>query len=384
MIGWAIKMCLKHNADCDLFSDQFLHGMRISDPRQSTVDESNASDSVHLKACELVLPGNVYSRVNKTRSPFILLKCPVSDRQTYYPSIKVSSMGNGFTFEILSLLNLAVARLHDADASTFGDDVIINNKYADAFVQDIQALGFIINTKKSFINSPLRESCGAFFLDGFGYITCFDIKYCHNMHDVIITMGKILRIVGLNRGWNHKLKDDLTHLWADILPKIPNAFLGPLRFKKETQFSGLPNFNPLTIKSVVRSGKNESTTFRYSKVSTIYDHLQLTMDLPEWVECGDYIKRSKRSNQCREARKRNLAYLEKLSADYQISSGDLHIVATLDSVPKVRQKPVNIVKNIPLMYAYLWAGRRTPMTYRHNSTWRLRYQVVDSIGNTIQ
>lgn len=384
MTGWAIKMCLKYNADCDLFRDQMLHVMRISDPSQSTADETNASDSVHFMACQLALPSNVLERVSLQRSSFILLKCPVADRYDYFPSLKVSSMGNGFTFELLSLINLAVARLHDSNASVYGDDVIISNDFIVPFVEDIERVGFIINTKKSFFNSPLRESCGGFYLDGYGYITCYDIKYCNSFHDVIILMGKLFRIVGLNVNWDHPVKDDFHQLWLNILPLIPNQFYGPLVMRNCTTFTGQPDFPVDKIREIHRTASFDNSKRRVVQMLSDYNKFQLTADLPEWVETDNYMTKARRSKHCRSVRQLNQDALGKLSLDYQLNSSTLHIVEKFSSVSKVRQKVVNVIKYVPLQYAYLWAGRRTPMTFRHASKWRTHVAVVDEYGNHVQ
>ena len=83
-------------------------------------------------------------------------------------------MGNGFTFELQSLIyfGLAVAcsELPLAQAvgkiGVFGDDVVIPNDSYDRFLKCITFFGMEANMKKTFRTGPFRESCGAHWFNG--------------------------------------------------------------------------------------------------------------------------------------------------------------------------------------------------------------------------
>ena len=86
-----------------------------------------------------------------------------------------SSMGNGFTFELQSLIyfGLAVAcsehhRLSDAvkEIGVFGDDVVLPNNSYDRFLKCITFFGMEANPRKTFRSGPFRESCGAHWYNG--------------------------------------------------------------------------------------------------------------------------------------------------------------------------------------------------------------------------
>ena len=76
----------------------------------------------------------------------------------------VSSMGNGFTFELMSLILLGVTRFYSANSSVFGDDIIVPLDVAPEVVEAITGLGFLVNKRKSFFDGITRESCGAFMV----------------------------------------------------------------------------------------------------------------------------------------------------------------------------------------------------------------------------
>jgi hypothetical protein len=80
-------------------------------------------------------------------------------------------MGNGFTFPLETLIFWALAaccvRPEDVGkVSVYGDDIIVPT-YAYALLTEVLvAAGFLVNSKKSFVDGPFRESCGRDYLSG--------------------------------------------------------------------------------------------------------------------------------------------------------------------------------------------------------------------------
>lgn len=79
-----------------------------------------------------------------------------------------SSMGNGFTFELESLLFYAIACVvterKGADltlVSVYGDDIIVPSECYENLIEALAFYGFEINTSKSYHTGPFRESCGS-------------------------------------------------------------------------------------------------------------------------------------------------------------------------------------------------------------------------------
>lgn len=127
----------------------------------ATLDLKGASDSVALGLCEALLP-EVFFRV------LMALRSPVGVKpdgtETRYE--KISSMGNGFTFELETLLFWALTSSIDQSATCYGDDIVCSSLDAPAVTEVLTYCGFTLNQKKSFVNGPFRESCGGHYFSG--------------------------------------------------------------------------------------------------------------------------------------------------------------------------------------------------------------------------
>lgn len=182
----------------------------------ATLDLKNASDSVSLALCEFALPSIVLRTLMHARSPATL----VNGYEWYLP-FKMSSMGNGFTFELMTLLLLALCRCVDSTSSVFGDDIIVEKQYAPIVVEALENVGFVVNTDKSFIDGPFYESCGANFHKDFGYIESYDFEYPENIGDCVILWNKCIRLGALYPSFK-LLRDTLYRLIPKALRGGPN------------------------------------------------------------------------------------------------------------------------------------------------------------------
>jgi len=133
----------------------------------ATVDFSAASDTISDSVVRELLPSGWYDVMDITRSKFGVLK----KHQFLYE--KFSSMGNGFTFELESLIFFAIAhaccvhlRVPTEKVSVYGDDVIIPVDAYQLFVDTCKFYGFTVNTQKSYNSGMFRESCGAHWFNG--------------------------------------------------------------------------------------------------------------------------------------------------------------------------------------------------------------------------
>lgn len=132
----------------------------------STIDFSAASDTISKRLVEELLPRDWFLLLDCFRSKAVML-----DGKPIVLE-KFSSMGNGFTFELESLIFFALAwaltRLRDVEGSisVFGDDVIIPTQVADEYAVLCDNLGFTVNVKKSYSSSYYRESCGSHYWNG--------------------------------------------------------------------------------------------------------------------------------------------------------------------------------------------------------------------------
>jgi len=135
----------------------------------ATIDLSSASDTISKELVWLLLPESWAQALDIARTGDVTLPDGNSIELA-----KFSSMGNGFTFELESLIFYALARavceLDGEDTrnlSVFGDDIIVPTGATETLTRVFQLLGFTVNTGKTFSQGPFRESCGADYL--FGY-----------------------------------------------------------------------------------------------------------------------------------------------------------------------------------------------------------------------
>jgi len=172
---------IRHTAD--------LHRMMIGASKYATVDLKNASDRISIHLIRYLLPKRVFDLIEQARSEMTL----GLDGEFYFIK-KISSMGNGFTFELMSLILTALCKSYTSDTSVFGDDIIIPNAHVSELLLDLENGQFIVNGDKTFINSDYRESCGAHFLDGHGYVESYDFKWLENVGELITCINKLSRL----------------------------------------------------------------------------------------------------------------------------------------------------------------------------------------------
>lgn len=130
----------------------------------ATLDLSSASDTVSRNLVKLLLPPRWFEELDALRSPSTFVD------GHWVQLEKFSSMGNGYTFELETIIFAAISSawleecghggILGSDLFVFGDDIIVPTETASSLVSVLSFCGFSINKSKSFINGPFRESCG--------------------------------------------------------------------------------------------------------------------------------------------------------------------------------------------------------------------------------
>jgi len=229
-VGLGIRECLNDKLGIDLTSLAEKHKSRIADPKVATIDLENASDRISLRLVEYLLPRRIFRLVSESRSEMTL----GLDGEFYFIK-KVSSMGNGFTFELMSLILTCLARSFDPTATVFGDDIIVASDVANAVIEAIQGGDLIVNVQKTHINDGYRESCGAHYFDGIGYIESFDFRFPVNEAEVLTILNKVGRL--------SLVHPEFLPLYGKIERLLPDALLpGPRKGAQysEDLFTGSP------------------------------------------------------------------------------------------------------------------------------------------------
>jgi hypothetical protein len=136
----------------------------------STIDLKAASDTLALNTCAWLFPADWYRFLLDVRSPYYTLEGHIR------PFHKLSSMGNGTTFGVETLIFTAcVKAVGSKRYAVYGDDIIIESELAPKLIRLLRFLGFSVNPDKSFLTGPFRESCGVNYL-GNKDITPFYIR----------------------------------------------------------------------------------------------------------------------------------------------------------------------------------------------------------------
>lgn len=169
-IGAVMRRRLK-SVGIDLELGQQLHQKAAEKASMTgdhaTIDLSNASDTLCDELVSILLPNEWNDLLRSVRSPFTLFK------GRWVKLEKFSSMGNGYTFELETLvfyaLIRAVCELSSVSHETvlvYGDDIIVPSQVANDVVRVLRFSGFTPNERKTFLEGPFRESCGGDYFWG--------------------------------------------------------------------------------------------------------------------------------------------------------------------------------------------------------------------------
>jgi hypothetical protein len=139
-----------------------------------TLDLSSASDSISLQMVRQLFPSDFVRWLEMLRCPNVEIP-KVGTVEMHM----LSSMGNGYTFPLETMIFAAVVSacanfrgipLGNASSGNvwgvFGDDIICPKLIASDVIHLLDILGFSVNTDKSFVEGPFRESCGSDFYLG--------------------------------------------------------------------------------------------------------------------------------------------------------------------------------------------------------------------------
>jgi len=138
----------------------------------ATLDLSSASDTISKELVFDLLPYEWADLLSHLRTS------SVSYQGTSYRMEKFSSMGNGFTFPLETLIFYALAcscvkEVDEQIVSVYGDDIIVPTYAYDDLVELLRVTGFVPNTAKSFSCGPFRESCGHDYHRGINIRPCY-------------------------------------------------------------------------------------------------------------------------------------------------------------------------------------------------------------------
>jgi hypothetical protein len=229
----------------------------------ATVDLSSASDLISRKLVLDLLPADWVFWLDATRSHRVEI-----DGQ-WVELEKFSSMGNGFTFDLQSLIFFTISETitelegyNPFWVTVFGDDIIVPSGVKERLGSMFQDLGFQINWDKSYFSGPFRESCGHDYHSGHNirgvYLkrlnTLFDVLVLHNrLYEFAVRTSLSVDdlrslILWLFEGFRAKTPPSLgdqglTHSFEEVCPEIAQfgwegfkVCIASPRFRKEERF----------------------------------------------------------------------------------------------------------------------------------------------------
>lgn len=132
----------------------------------STIDLESASDSVSCELVRKIFPDWFAKVLFDIRSPKTVYQGREIDLNI------LSSMGNGFTFPLQTLIFASIVRAvaiqssRDFSVHVFGDDIVVPGDMYLRVLHALKLFGFVVNSKKSFNEGPFRESCGKDYFSG--------------------------------------------------------------------------------------------------------------------------------------------------------------------------------------------------------------------------
>lgn len=187
-----------------------------------TRDLSSASDSLSLGLLDVLLPPDWLKVILDLRETHGILP-----DGTCVEWQKVSSMGNGYTFELETAVFYALVKAScskDSLVSAYGDDLIFPACHVEKVDEILSFVGFKINREKSFgTESSFRESCGGHYFMGHDVKPFYITKLPTTLGDIINLHNDIIR-------WHGGVPRPETRwfqVWCRCREAVPRVFWGP-------------------------------------------------------------------------------------------------------------------------------------------------------------
>nr|UJQ85361.1 MAG: hypothetical protein 3 [Leviviridae sp.] len=215
----------------------------------ATVDLKSASDTIARLLVKYGLPPETFRVLDFIRSPYTKID------GKYYKLEMFSSMGNGFTFPLQTLIFATLVRIvyglvgiipkafgPDRNYGVFGDDIICDVRAYEKLSEILHGCGFTVNLDKSFAKGAFRESCGGDYFRGADVRGVY-LQEIKTDEDIYCAFNRLTR-------WSIKHRVDLSELLEYLLRlvkfrpvpfdvgdtagfKYPSSYLTNKRYSKD-------------------------------------------------------------------------------------------------------------------------------------------------------
>lgn len=196
----------------------------------ATIDLKAASDMISIQLVRALMPKDWFDLIMAIRSPRIELP-----NGEYLELNMVSTMGNGFTFPLMTLLLAALIYGFRAQyggpnlyidwstACVFGDDIIILSHEYEPFCKVLVSAGLIVNYDKSYSAGPFRESCGGDYYLGYDCTPVY-IQSIATAPEIYTAINQVLEWCGRNNIFLYRTLNHLIGLLDHKVFLIPEWY----------------------------------------------------------------------------------------------------------------------------------------------------------------
>jgi hypothetical protein len=195
----------------------------------ATIDLSSASDTVAREVVRLFLPDQWFNPMDLCRSKV----GSIYGKSIWYE--KFSSMGNGFTFELETLIFKSLAHaacvVTGTDpnlVSVYGDDIVLPEDSYETLEDILTFFGFSLNGKKSYSKGYFRESCGKDWFDGLD-VRPFFVDELPTRAVALFRLANGLRRASYRRHNRNGCDVRLHNAWRSVLFRLPKAVVRSVR-----------------------------------------------------------------------------------------------------------------------------------------------------------
>lgn len=200
----------------------------------ATLDLSAASDSMTISCVEALLPTDWFLYLNDIRSQQVTVDGTLVRTEMF------SSMGNGFTFELESLIFWALMRTtsyfegSQGVISVYGDDIIIPSGMYNEATWVLDVFGFTPNPEKSFHEGPFRESCGGHYHCGEDVTPFYLKRKPARLTDVIRVANQLRRWAMADQFRRYEMPS-IYEKWSQLASYVPRMLWGGRDYSVDTQ-----------------------------------------------------------------------------------------------------------------------------------------------------
>lgn len=224
-VGQTIRRRLFRFAGIDLDHGHLKHGELAREGsltgRWCTLDLSSASDTVARALVKLLLPPDWFELLDNLRSPF-------TEVDGHWVRLeKFSSMGNGFTFELETLIFWAISSAcqnvdNEYFVYVYGDDIIVPSESAKDVISALTWFGFSLNKSKSYWEGAFRESCGSDYFNGVAVRPYYIEELPDGPEDWIALANGVRRLACQDLRFPSRWSN-LRRAWFRVLDNIPES-----------------------------------------------------------------------------------------------------------------------------------------------------------------